>query len=95
MIIWQVSEGSHRWRDFPVGLRDYVEDKWQHWRGNGTPGYQFVVEYHWPNKKGDLIVHTPYEIVFETDGTITQTNLSTNFTRAVRRLVCEGDCEEA
>ena len=87
MIIWQVSEDtSHRWRDFPVDLQDLVEEQWQIWRGNGAPG-QLVIEYSWPNKKGDQ--RTPYEIVFETNGTITQENMSTHFKRAVRRLVCE------
>ena len=95
MIIWQVSEGSHRWRDFPVHLQDYVEEKWQMWRGNGTPGHQFVIPYSRLSKKGDFTFRTPYEIVFETNGIITQENKSTNCKRAVRRLVYEETTEQA
>ena len=46
-----------------------------------------MIEYSWPWKKGDITVSTPYQIVCEGNGTITQENKSTSFKRAVRRLV--------
>ena len=84
-------------------MQKHVEDKWQMWRGNGTPGHQFVIPYSRLSKRGDFTFRTPYEIVFETDGTIMQKNKSTHVKRAVRRLIQahhpgqlhEEACEEA
>ena len=53
------------------------------------PDHQLVIEYHWLWKKGDNTVCTPYEIVFEWNGTITQENKDTNRKRTVRRLMYE------
>ena len=86
-VIWQISEDYQRWRDFPTHLQDYVEKQWQDWRDNGKPGYDLVIEYSWPWKKGDIEYSTPYQIVCEANGTIKQENKSTSFKRAVRRLV--------
>ena len=31
-IIWQISEGRQRWRDFsPTDLQDHVEQQWHEW----------------------------------------------------------------
>ena len=86
-IIWQISEGRQRWRDFSTDLQDHVEQQWHEWPEKRIPDHQLVIEYHWLWKKGDNTVCTPYEIVFEWNGTITQENKNTHRKRTVRRLM--------
>ena len=83
LIIWQVKEDQRgRWRDFPFGLANQIEKEWQAWQKQGQD-CEMVVDYVWPNSKGD--VFTPYEIVF--GATMVQKNAKTGNVREVRRVV--------
>ena len=88
-VIWQISEDYQRWRDFTTHLQDYVEKQWQERLEKQILDHKLVIEYVWEWKKGDNTVWTPYEIVFECNGTITQENKNTHRKRTVRRLMYE------
>ena len=81
-VIWQVSEGRGRWRDFPPHLSQATEDQFKE-----APTGSFT--YVWPDRN-DTYWSYVIDLASMTQNWISMDGTQTGSTRKIRRALLDG-----